>query len=41
MDGQYTEAHDIGSKINKQNNNKQLNKYKWNYKSSEKKIVNT
>ena len=36
MDGQYTEAHDIDSEINKQNENKYLNKYKWDYKSYEK-----
>ena len=35
MDGQYTEAHDIDSDINKQNE-KKLNKYKWNYKLYEK-----
>ena len=28
MDSQYTEAHDIDSEINKQNENKLLNKYK-------------
>jgi len=28
MDDQYTKAHDTDSEINKQNNNKQLNKYK-------------
>ena len=37
MDGQYMEAHDIDSEINKQIENKELNKYKWNYKSYEKK----
>ena len=37
MDGQYRAAHDIDSEINKQNKKKWLNKYKWNYKSSEKK----
>ena len=31
MDGQYMEAHDIDSEINKQIENKELNKYKWNY----------
>ena len=41
MDGQYMEAHDIDSEINKQIENKELNKYKWNYKSYKKKIVNT
>ena len=37
MDGQYTEARDIDWEINKQNENKLLNQYKWNYKSYEKK----
>ena len=37
MNGPYMEAHDIDSEINKQIENKELNKYKWNYKSYEKK----
>ena len=36
MDGQYTDANEIDSEINKQNENKWLNKYKRNYKSYEK-----
>ena len=36
MDGQYTNAYEIDSEINKQNENKWLNKYKWNYESYEK-----
>ena len=36
MNGPYMEAHDIDSEINKQIENKELNKYKWNYKSYEK-----
>ena len=41
MGGQYTEAHDIDSEIDKQNENKLLNKYKWNYKSYQKKKIVT
>ena len=36
MDDQYTDANEIDSEINKQNENKWLNKHKWNYKSYEK-----
>ena len=35
MDGQYTDAHGIDSEINKENESRYLNKYKWNYKSYE------
>ena len=31
MNGPYMEAHDIDSEINKQIENKELNKYKWNW----------